>query len=69
MNDWMPLPGFPRYEATRNGKVRGPRGRVLRAFPYISRSPNILAVNVYCDGEMIRLTVPRIKRIMARVAA
>lgn len=69
MHDWMPLPGFPRYEATRDGMVRGPRGKVLRAFSYLAKSPHLLAVNVYRDGEMSRLGVQRIKRLMAKVAA
>lgn len=64
MHDWMPLPGFPRYAATRDGSVRGPSGKVLRPFPYEPRNPRVLAVNVYRDGEMVRITVSRIRRLM-----
>ena len=69
MQHWTPLPGFPRYAATRDGKVRGPSGKILRAFPYLSRSPHLLAVNVYRNGEMIRLGVSRIKRLVTGVTA
>lgn len=69
MHDWMPLPGFPRYAATRDGSVRGPRGKVLRSFAYDAKRSTTRAVNLYCDGEMIRVTIPHIKRLMAGVFA
>ena len=64
MHDRMPLPGFPRYAATRDGGVRGPSGKVLRPFPYVPGNPRVLAVNVYRDGEMVRVTISRVKRLM-----
>jgi hypothetical protein len=66
---WMPLPGFPKYEATAQGSVRGPRKKVLRSFAYDSKRSSVRAVNLYRDEEMIRVTIPRIKRLLAGEAA
>ena len=38
--------------------------KVLRPFSYVPRNPRVLAVNVYRDGEMVRITVSRIRRLM-----
>lgn len=66
---WMPLPGFPKYEATPQGSVRGPSKKVLRPFAYDAKRSPVRAVNLYRDDEMIRVTIPRIKRLMAGASA
>lgn len=66
---WMPLPGFPKYEATAQGSVRGPSKKVLRSFVYDPKRSQVRAVNLYRSSEMIRVTIPRIKRLLAVGAA
>ena len=66
MNEWIPLPEFPGYAATVDGRVMGRRGKELRPF---CRGRNAAGVNLYVDGEMQQVTVKRIRRMVAKVAA
>jgi hypothetical protein len=59
---WIPLSEFPGYAAAADGRVRGPKGQELRAFVNGTHGP---AVNVYRAGEVVRLSVARIKEMVA----
>lgn len=58
---WQPLPGFPGYRATTDGRVMGLRGKELRAFRSGTHS---VAVNLTRDGEVVRVSVKQVKRML-----
>lgn len=66
MIEWIPLPEFPGYSATLDGRVMGRRGKELRPF---RRGRGTDGVNLYADGEMRQVTVARIRRMVEKVAA
>lgn len=66
MSEWIPLPEFPGYSATIDGRVMGRRGKELRPFHRGHHGPG---VNLYRDGEMQQITVTRIQRMVAEHAA
>lgn len=62
---WLPIPGFPRYEASDRGQIRRselPDGTPIfhTLKPYQSRATGHLMVSVYCEGKQFRRGVHRL---------
>lgn len=59
MNDlWKPVPGFEGYHVTQNGKILGPRGKIMRA----AKMPSghlYVQCNSYGRGKQRKLFVHR----------
>lgn len=62
MSEWIPLPGYPGYSATADGRVMGRRGKELR--PFVN-GQHAAAVNLYRGGEVVRVDMRAIQRMVA----
>lgn len=54
MDDIRPIPGYPGYAASRDGRIKGKHQRWLK--PCLNKDGH-QQVNIYCDGHRYTLTV------------